>query len=70
MADSKDDVRKHLYDTIRGKVMSLQEVADLFNVSPNTILRAVKETDFPKPIRIARSNRWLGADILAYMSGP
>lgn len=49
-------------------LLNLEELAEQFRVTRNTILQWVAKGDFPAPIRIGRRTlRWREADIEAFV---
>lgn len=43
--------------------LSDQQLADRYQVSRNTIWRWTREKDFPKPVKLYGSTRWLFPEI-------
>ena len=50
------------------RLMTSDEILNAFKVTPRTLYRWLKATDFPKPIKTGRSRRWFAADVEAYLS--
>lgn len=50
------------------KMLNSGEILSVFKVTPRTLHRWIKGTDFPKPIKTGRSRRWFAADVDAYLS--
>ena len=65
MADSGN--RLSLLAGLEGRMLTITEVCDILRVSPRTIRRGWKTGRFPPPITVVGSQRWLGADIIAYL---
>ena len=40
------------------KLLKLKQVAEIFDVHPNTIINWVREGNFPEPVKIGSTNRW------------
>jgi excisionase family DNA binding protein len=53
---------------MKSELMTLQELADLFRVSRQTILNWQEAGRFPSPIRISRRYvRWLRSDVRQFL---
>jgi len=51
------------------RLLRLEEVLRLLQISESTWKAGVKAGRFPPPIKIGRANRWRRSDILAFIAG-
>jgi excisionase family DNA binding protein len=61
MCDAKDPVQK---------LLTIEEVAELFNVSSRHVSNLVKRKQLPQPIRLGRAVRFRLSDIRAILNPP
>jgi predicted DNA-binding transcriptional regulator AlpA len=49
--------------TIETDLLTIEQLAAMYQVNPRTIRRRVIDGTFPKPVKIGRSIRWNRADV-------
>jgi len=54
-------------DTLGEKLLSVKKVAEIVDLSVRQIWRLVAAQDFPQPVRIGNSRRWVLSDIQTYL---
>jgi predicted DNA-binding transcriptional regulator AlpA len=54
-------------EEIGEKLLPVKKVAEVVGLSERQIWRLVAAQDFPQPVRIGHSTRWLWTDIQTYL---
>jgi len=49
------------------QLCSIRDIAKLMAIDVRTVYRRVAEKDFPRPMKLGHSSRWLVSEVAAYL---
>ena len=53
-----------------GRMLTVNDLEDLFQISGRTIARLCKRGDLPSPVKVGGSNRWRASEIAEIIETP